>query len=108
MRRSFSVAMAAGWTFDSPLRFKPRPETPRRRACVSNAYSRPVERMRLPSASVLPPAPAQKSATISPRFGAPAGRSVGCPRPAPRCAPLWYSGQRVKPGLSNSRTASGL
>ena len=37
---------------------------------TSNAYKRPVLRINAPSANVLPPAPAHKSATIWPRFGA--------------------------------------
>ena len=37
---------------------------------TSNAYSRPCERISAPSSSVLPPAPAQKSTTMSERLGA--------------------------------------
>ena len=41
--------------------------------------------IKAPRSSVLPPAPAQKSTTISPRRGRGAGRGAGCLRPGLRC-----------------------
>ena len=45
-----------------------------------------------PIASVLPPAPAQKSATISLRLASSSSASSCEPRPAPRCCRPWNSG----------------
>lgn len=67
MRSSRSCAMATGCTLDRPLRASRGLSASSRCADTSKAYSRPVERMAAPMASVLPPAPAQKSVTISPR-----------------------------------------
>ena len=67
-RSSRSWAMAAVCTLDKPLRATRGLSASSRCAEVSKAYRRPVLRIIAPKASVLPPAPAQKSTTISPRL----------------------------------------
>jgi len=69
MRSSRSCAMATGCTLDRPLRANPRLELSQGggRRCRTRTGGRCCALQRqLPS--VLPPAPAQKSATISPRL----------------------------------------
>ena len=68
MRASVSSAMAMGYTLPRPLRVRRGLSCSSRCAETSNAYRRPVLRMAAPNARVLPPAPAQKSTTISLRL----------------------------------------
>ena len=68
-RVSFSCSSTTGTMFDKPLRANRGFALANRVAETSRAYNRPVERIKAPKSKVLPPAPAQKSMTISPRFG---------------------------------------
>ncbi len=62
--------MTCACKLDKPERLRRLPRLNKRFSEISNAYKRPVFFIKAPIASVLPPAPAQKSATIWPRFGA--------------------------------------
>ncbi len=66
---SFSLAMICGCTLDNPERFSLGARFLRRFCETSKAYSRPWDCIIAPIIKVLPPAPAQKSTTISRRFG---------------------------------------
>ena len=68
-RVSFSCSSTTGTMFDKPLRANRGLALASRVAETSSAYRRPVERISAPNSKVLPPAPAQKSITISPRLG---------------------------------------
>ena len=74
---SFSLVITCACKLDSPERLRRLPKLFKRLSEISNAYKRPVLRIKAPNAKVFPPAPAQKSATIMPRFG------------ATKCAKIW-------------------
>ena len=74
---------------------------------MSNAYRRPVERIAAPSASVLPPAPAQKSTIISPRLGATSEHSNWLPSSCTSTQPCWNASSLVSGGLPTTRTPNG-
>ena len=79
MRSSRSWAICAGCTLDRPLRASRGLSASSRWPETSKAYRRPVLRIAAPSASVLPPAPAQKSTTISPRLASVSSASSWLP-----------------------------
>ncbi|MNZ93413.1 hypothetical protein D3C78_1124760 [compost metagenome] len=106
-RSSRSWAMAAGCTFDRPLRARRGLSASRRWPDTSNAYSRPVLRMLAPRARVLPPAPAQKSTTISPRLAS-SSRASSCePSSCTSMAPRMNASYRVSAGLPSTRRPQG-
>ena len=107
MRSSRSWAMAAGCTFDRPLRASLGLSASSRWADTSNAYRRPVLRMVAPMASVLPPAPAQKSTTISPRLAS-SSRASSCePSSCTSMAPRVNASSLVSAGLPSMRRPHG-
>ena len=67
---SVSLVITCACRLDKPDRLRRLPKLFKRFSEISNAYKRPVLRINAPKAKVLPPAPAQKSATIMPRLGA--------------------------------------
>ena len=106
-RSSRSLLMAAVCTLLKPLRAKRGLSASKRWPEVSKAYRRPVDRMSAPMAKVLPPAPAQKSATISPRF-APTRAASSCePSSCTSKSPASKPGNLNSEGLPSSRKPSG-
>ena len=106
-RSSRSCAMAAGCTLDSPLRASRGLRASSRWADTSKAYSRPVLRMAAPMARVLPPAPAQKSTTISPRLASSSRASNWEPSSCTSMAPRTKAGSLVSAGLPCTRRPQG-
>ena len=106
-RSSRSWAMAAGWTFDNPLRAKRGLSASNRCAATSKAYKRPVLRMVAPIASVLPPAPAQKSTTISPRLASSSRAKSWEPSSCTSMAPRTKAGSLANAGLPSTRKPQG-
>jgi hypothetical protein len=106
-RSSRSCAMATGCTLDRPLRARRGLSASSRCAETSKAYSRPVLRMVAPMARVLPPAPAQKSATISPRCAS-SSRASSCePSSCTSTAPRVNRSSLVSAGLPSMRRPQG-
>ncbi len=104
---SRSCAICTGCTFDRPLRAMRGLSLARRFSDTSNAYRRPVLRMMAPSASVLPPAPAQKSTTISPRLAPTIWDRIWLPSSCTSMAPLLNSGRFCRAGFCRMRRPSG-
>ena len=107
MRLSFSEANSCGCTLDSPERARRGLRLARRFSEISNAYRRPVDAIIAPSSRVLPPAPAQKSTTISPRRGASSRPSSWLPSSCTSIWPLVNSGILVSAGLPFTRRPNG-
>ena len=99
--------MAAGCTFDNLLRASRGFKASKRWPEVSNAYKRPVLRMDAPIAKVLPPAPAQKSHTISPRLAS-SNKASNCePSSCTSTAPRENKSSCDKAGLPWIRKPQG-
>ena len=107
MRSSLSWAIATGWILDKPLRAKRGFKASKRWAEVSKAYKRPVLRMDAPSAKVLPPAPAQKSATISPRLASTNSAKSCEPSSCTSIKPFSNSASLLRLGLAFMRNPQG-
>jgi hypothetical protein len=101
------VAISTGCTFDSPARAMRGLSLARRFSDTSKAYRRPVERIIAPSCSVLPPAPAQKSTTSSPRLGCTSRPSNWLPSSCTSKLPSRNSGCFCSAGLPARRIACG-
>ena len=106
-RASFAPSSRCGCTLESPERARRGFSPASRFGEMSNAYRRPVERISAPSARVLPPAPAQKSTTISPRLGATRWQSSWLPSSCTSTPPSRNSGCRLIAGFSSSLIPSG-
>ena len=74
---------------------------------TSNAYSRPVDRMAAPRARVLPPAPAQKSTTISPRLASVSSASNWLPSSCTSTSPRLNNASFCSAGLPTTRMPQG-
>ena len=74
---------------------------------MSKAYSRPVLRIAAPSASVLPPAPAQKSTTISPRLASSSSASSWLPSSCTSTSPRSEDVELVQRRLALHAQAPG-
>ena len=107
MRSSRSCAMPTGCTLLRPLRASRGFSASSRCADTSNAYSRPVLRMAAPIANVLPPAPAQKSATISPRCASSSSASSCEPSSCTSTAPRVKASSFCSAGLPGTRRPQG-
>ena len=107
MRSSRSCAIATGCTLDNPLRASRGLSASSRCAEVSKAYSRPVLRIEAPNARVLPPAPAQKSTTISPRLASTSRASSCEPSSCTSIAPRTKASSLVICGLPSMRKPHG-
>ena len=99
--------MATGWTLDRPLRASRGLSASSRCPEVSKAYKRPVLRMEAPMARVLPPAPAQKSTTISPRLASTSRASSCEPSSCTSIAPRVKASSLPSCGLPASRRPQG-
>src|SRR5487761_2503291 len=102
-RASFSFAIHCGCTLERPERARRGFRPARRFSDMSKAYSLPLPRIMAPSARVLPPAPAQKSATISPRRGASSWHRIWLPSSWISIAPSRNSACRLICGLPSRR-----
>ena len=108
MRSSRSCAICTGCTLDSPLRASRGFSASSRWPETSKAYSRPVLRIAAPSASVLPPAPAQKSTTISPRLASVSSASSWLPSSCTSTSPRSEHAQPVAaPACRRTRRPQG-
>ena len=107
MRSSRSCAICTGYTFDRPLRARRGLSAASRWPETSNAYRRPVLRISAPSASVLPPAPAQKSATISPRLAPVSSASSWLPSSCTSTSPRRKTSSLCSGGLPGRRRPTG-
>ena len=107
MRSSRSWLICAGWMLLRPLRAMRGLRASRRWPDTSKAYRRPVLRMAAPSARVLPPAPAQKSTTISPRLASVNRASSWLPSSCTSTSPRVKTSSLFSAGLPCTRSPQG-
>src|SRR5450759_2040499 len=105
--RSFSCAISIGWILLAPERFRRGLRLARRFSETSIAYKRPCEFIIADSISVLPPAPAQKSTTMSLRLGASRKPSNWLPSSCTSILPSVNSASRLSGIFSLRRIPMG-